>query len=130
MRGYIKFTIHFLLSLNQICKGFFHFTETGYAQIEEEGNDSKAEQEARQLNGAVAAEDKPRDYKLLHSFLPVTGSSVEIGYGNNAEVVGFDLIDDPIRKAVYQTAQSVLRHRRPCGRILDDSCDGSIDLCR
>jgi len=28
---------------NQICKGFLHFTETGYAQIEEEGNDGSFE---------------------------------------------------------------------------------------
>ena len=39
--------------------------------------------------------------KLLHSFHPVTGASVEIGYGNNAQAVGFDLIDDSVRKSVY-----------------------------
>ena len=32
--------------LNQIRKGFFHLAETGDAQIEEGGDDSKAEQEA------------------------------------------------------------------------------------
>ena len=47
--------------LNQICKGFFHLPETGYAQPEEEGNDGEAEQEAGQVNGAIAAEDAPAE---------------------------------------------------------------------
>lgn len=54
-------SLHLTHHSNQIRKSFFHTAETGYAQPEEENDDSEAEHEAGYVNGAFTAEDAPAE---------------------------------------------------------------------